>query len=350
MSAPQRKNLEGDQLTPDAQRAGVPLEDLGRGHSSDDAQPLGAPAEDLDGDHGRLAHSSRVSVSGPEADDILGLWAQNLDDLEALRIATENRLRSTLIEVAGMSKEEATATVQALVKGTADPATMPTWAWETAEMLRGIATQESYATLTLKRKLREHPFGPWAKSIKGLGDKQGARMLAAIGNPLVMAARIEDDVEVRPAERRRGPGQLMQYVGHGDPERSKRRKGEKVQYSPVAKMRVFLVAESVMKQRCKACSAAAKASGEKSWAPPPEGCTCAKTHPFRAFYDRERVKWQDHVHTAPCVRCTAAGQPPAEVGSPVKDAHKQGHALRVVGKEIIKSLWREAERLEDALS
>ena len=97
---------------------------------------------------------------------------------------------------------------------------------------------------------------------------------------------------------RRGPAELWQFCGVGDPARSRLRKGERVEFNPEAKMRVRLVAESCMKQR---------------------------TSPYRAVYDRERAKWADRDTT---------------------DLHKHNHALRCVAKAVLKDLFLEARRTE----
>ena len=45
-----------------------------------------------------------------------------------------------------------------------------------------------------------------------------------------------------------------------------------------------------------------------------------------------------------CKRCGPSGRP-ALPGSPWSDAHRHADALRVTGKEFLRLLWREAERL-----
>jgi hypothetical protein len=121
----------------------------------------------------------------------------------------------------------------------------------------------------------------WVKRTVGIGEKQGARLLAAIGDPAS----------------RKMPSSLWQYCGHGAP--SKRQRGVKGWWSPTAKMRVHLIAESCIKQR---------------------------TSPFRAVYDDARMDWADRDTT---------------------DGHKHAHALRMVGKAVLLDLWLEAQRISN---
>lgn len=185
------------------------------------------------------------------------IFAEQVDDFERLRIATANRLRA-LKDDHGLDGtpeyERVAATVEALTR------------------------MEHEATLNLRRAMRRHPLGPWVKQTVGVGEKQAARLLAVIGNPAD----------------RPNPAKLFQYCGHGDPARSRLRRGERCEHSPAAKMRVHLIAESCIKQA---------------------------HSPFRSVYDRERAKWADRDTT---------------------EMHKHNHALRVVGREVLKSLWREA--------
>lgn len=158
-------------------------------------------------------------------DALLLILADALDDLERTRITTQNRLRS-LGQVKGLEDSREARTMQLIAET--------------------LAEMEHKATLDLQRAMRAHPLGPWVKRTVGIGEKQGARLIAAIGDP---AARSM-------------PSQLWQYCGHGAP--SKRKRGEKTFWNPTAKMRLHLIAESCMKQR---------------------------TSPYRAVYDEARMDW-----------------------------------------------------------
>lgn len=285
----------------------------------------------LDSDHGDVdTQSCRVAAVPPlepieasstrdetaRADALLLLYADALDDLERVRIATENRVRS-LIQVKGMEGSPEQARLEGLT-----------------DALRSL---EHGAELELKRALRKHPLGPWVKATIGIGEKQGARLLAAIGDP---------------AERRT-VSQLWAYCGYhvlhpgqvaagphmsragvdpsSDPSQCRggaqrtdagvapsRRKGQKANWNSTAKMRAFLIAESCIKQA---------------------------TSPYRQTYDDGRTKYTDAVHQHPCARCGPAGKP-AEPGSPLSAGHQHARALRLVAKAILRDLWVEARRVQ----
>lgn len=286
--------------------------------------------DDLTGQRAPATHSrhaGRVVGSPPEpkesatpkrlsarADALLLLYADALDDLERVRIATENRARS-LAQVKGMDGTPEEARLRGL-----------------CDALRAL---EHSAELELKRALRAHPLGPWVKRTVGVGEKQGARLLAAIGDP---------------AERRT-VSQLWAYCGyhvlnpsHSTPGTQRavagvhplhpdhllygtqapvagvapsRRRGQKANWNTVAKTRAFLVAESCIK---KAAS------------------------PYRAVYDQGRAKYADAVHHHDCVRCGPTGKP-APTGSPLSAGHQHARALRLVAKAILRDLWIEAHRV-----
>lgn len=325
-----RTPLSGGQRSRDAHGKAAPA-DLDRGHEGVDDHPKDAPvnghgrvevdvrsrhavADNFNGDHRRggtrvpaVAESAGIShedrdiraVTADPADALLGILADKLDDLERVRIANENRLRS-LHQVKGLAGTEAEAELAALT-----------------DVLVGL---EKEATKSLERTMRKHPLGPWVKQTVGLGDKQVARLLASVGDLTVRPVKDEEGNLIGWAPRR--VSDLRSYCGLGDPAR-KRRKGEQANWSNTAKMRAYLCAESCMKQRCKRCTEAAK-KGE-GWSPPPADCRCAERgFRYRVVFDRERAKWADRDTT---------------------DGHRHAHALRVVAKEILKDLWREAQRL-----
>jgi hypothetical protein len=145
---------------------------------------------------------------------------------------------------------------------------------------------EHQATLALQRAVRKHPLGDWIKRTVGIGEKQGARLIAAIGD--VSYNHAED----RP---RRGPAELWAYCGFRPDQ--KRRKGVQSNWNAQAKMRAFLIAESCVKHT---------------------------TSPYRAVYDQARASWAG--------RETSAG-------------HQHNHALRRVAKAVLKDLFVEARRV-----
>jgi hypothetical protein len=280
-------------------------------------------------------------------DPLLALAADVLGDLEKVRIANENRLRQLTRSVEdsdggtrGFGLDEAHPDVARL-----------------AALVGMLTDAEHKATLNLQRFMRKHPLGPWMAAQKGIGEKQGARLLAAIGDPYFRPEITREDGTVEPS-RPRMVSELWAYCGYhvipadhpttvpqrrnvggelngSDPGAHsvaadarlagvapKRQRGTRANWSAVAKMRAFLVAESCIKQ-----------SGTS----------------HRAVYDATRAKYADAVHAVDCVRCGPKNDP-ALPGSPLSDGHKHARALRAVAKEILRDLWREAKRVHEETS
>jgi hypothetical protein len=280
-----------------------PAEDLSVDHSTFDDQ-----SARVDGDPHQLDLNALVEPNALPglADAELLIFADALDDLERVRIATENRVRS-LRQMKGLAGSKEEARLQGMVEA--------------------ICNLEHQAELDLKRVVRTHPLGPWVKRTKGVGEKQGARLLAAIGNPYWHAQQ----------NRPRTVSELWAYTGYhvvpGDPDHSGsgtqsppvgvapfRRRGTKANWSSTAKMRAFLVAESCIKK---------------------------SDSPYRPVYDAGREKYADAVHQVECKRCGPAGKP-AQPGSPLSAGHQHARAMRLVSKAILRDLWIEAKALHEA--
>lgn len=203
---------------------------------------------------------SDIDPHDPTAAVELLFCAAFLTDVEQLRVATENRARS--LEAEGLDVSPYVGQIEALGR------------------------IEHEATLALQRAVRRHLLGAWIKTTKGTGEKQGARLIAAIGD--ISYNALAD----RP---RRGPAELWAYCGYVPGQ--KRRKGVQSNWNSAAKMRAFLVAESCMKNR---------------------------ESPYRAVYDQARANWADRD---------------------ISDGHKHNHALRLVAKAVLKDLFLEARRV-----
>jgi len=302
------------------------------------------------------------------ADPLLALLAEVLDDLERTRIANENRLRQLT-----RTEEDSDGVTRGLGLFTDDPAVA-----RIASVVHNLAKLEREVELGLARQLRVHPLGPWTKRTLGLGPKQGPRLLAAIGDPywnylhdrprtvselwaycgyhvLPASQAVTDTQDDVAGGSSLHPGQTpvdshtpcarVSKLGdpdHGgaDPHASavgvapSRAKGQRANWSANAKMRTYLAAEACMKGLRKPCQ---RADGD-DYAVHVEGCTC---FPYRLVYDAARVKYADALHKVECKRCGPSGKP-AAIGSPLSAGHKHARALRVVSKEILKDLWREA--------
>ena len=251
------------------------------------------------------------------SDPMLALLADVLDDLERTRTANENRLRQLL-------RDETDS--DGIDRGFGLTLDNPQAA-AIASLVAGISAMEHQAVLTLQRGLRQHPLGPWIKATQGIGEKQGARLLAAIGDPYWNTLH----------DRPRTVSELWAFSGYhvlrgSDASQShseahtrpagvapSRTKGQRSNWSSAAKLRTFLVAESCMKKR---------------------------NSPYRAVYDEARTKYADALHGVECRRCGPKGKP-APVGSPLSDGHKNARALRAISKAVLRDLWRESKRLHE---
>lgn len=190
--------------------------------------------------------------------------AGELDDVEAVRMAISHRLKMVERGTIIVSPEHHAAML--------------------AERERYVEW-EKWSEKVLERAVKAHPLRPAIEGMTGVGFKQVGRLLAAAGEP----------------GERPNPAKYLQYCGHGDPDRSKRRKGEQLSYNPTAKMRAHLIANSAMRQM---------------------------HSPYRAVYDAARAAWADHDKT---------------------ELHKDNHARRLTAKAILRDLWRASHELSGAI-
>jgi hypothetical protein len=318
------------------------------GHASGDTQ-----ARSADGTPSRTpADISTVPKASSPGYGTLQIAAQVLDDLEQVRIAQENRLRS--LTATGPDSDGA---IRGLGYAETDPEVLAI-----AATVAGLATLEHQSTLQLQRILRKHPLGAWVKATTGIGLKQGARLLASIGDPYW------NNLHNRP----RTVSQLWAYAGYhvltsgqstrgaqlttaagalsptshivigaqqtdadggassGHPDQimsdaqtrtvgvaAKRRKGVKSNWSGDAKMRAYLCAEACIKVlRCPKQDSA-------KWVKHPEVCTCS---PYRVTYDERRM------HT--------------DITHPKwSNGHSHNDGLRIAAKAILRDLWIAARDL-----
>jgi hypothetical protein len=261
-------------------------------------------------------------VHGTIAEATLRILAENHSAFERTRIETENRLRSM-------------RQVYRIDEGVDLPEIVRLQA--SIDACRAL---EHAAELDLRRALRAHPLGGWVKRTIGIGEKQGARLIAAIGDPYWNSLH----------DRPRTVSELWAYCGYhvlhpghtgiatqspsagvdlsSSPGQAtcdthawiagvapSRHKGQKANWNSDAKMRAFLCAESCIKQAAS---------------------------PYRAVYDDGRYKYADATHQNECRRCGPAGKP-APIGSPLSAGHQNARALRLVAKAILRDLWIEAK-------
>lgn len=334
----------------------APAANSPNGRPALDAEPVDAVGG-LTPQAGAMGDSTSRVEPPRLADPLLALLADVLDDLERTRIANENRLRQ-------LTRDEADSDGE--LRGLGLPVDMPQVA-TLAATVSGIGKLEHEAELNLKRALRKHPLGPWIKVTNGVGEKQGARLLAAIGDPywntlygrprtvselwaycglhvLPVASQYSGEAHeasagdgnqahpdhVTPGFQKAGVGVVgsvdsshVSREAHGRlagvaPTRAR---GQRANWSATAKKRAFLVAES---------------------------CVKVRTSPYRVVYDNGRAKYADAVHQADCRRCGPAGKP-ALAGSPLSLGHQHARALRLVMKALLKDLWIQARAIHDSV-
>lgn len=284
------------------------------------------------GQPGHGGNDTQNPLAGPIlADPVLGLLADAVDDLETVRIANANRLR------------QLTDTGE---NGHGLPEDHP-YALRLRKLVDGLDTAEHDAVLALQRAMRDHPLGAWVKSTAGVGEKQAARLLAVVRDPywndqfdrprlvselwaycgfhVIHPGR--QDVTGTPEDR--AAGVPTHPAGHTSTDTHsrcaggvapKKMRGRKANWNQDARMRVWLIATS---------------------------CIKSAQAPYRAVYDAGRLKYADATHSAPCVRCGPAGKP-AAAGTPLSAGHQHARAVRLMCKEILRDLWREAARLHQA--
>jgi hypothetical protein len=266
------------------------------------------------------------------ADPFLALAADMLDDLEEVRKANENRLRQLTRGEDDYDKDgsnergfgldlthPAVARAAAMVKAFLCDSKVVVKLTGGEKTPRGKnCCLEHGAEKNLVAHLRTHPLGPWIDAQLGIGPKQGARLLAALGDPYMRPEVEREDGTFEPSRPRRGPAELCAYAALGDPAR-KRRHGmsqaeAKALGKPEAKMRAWNIAVSMLK------------AGN------------------REVYDKRKAATLGRLHDKECVRCGPSGKP-APVGTPLSDAHRHADALRIVSKWVVKELFREARRI-----
>lgn len=156
------------------------------------------------------------------------------------------------------------------------------------------------------------------KAEPGLGEDSFARILGHLGDPYVATPHWWEGTGTNRTLMVGEPyvrtiGQLWQFCGHGAPGRiTKGMTAEQLASlgNPTLKMLVHLQAEFCMKQKGR----------------------------YRALYDTVRATVADKTHTTPCVRCGPSGKP-AQDGTPWSAGHQHAHALRLLGKEILRDMW-----------
>lgn len=235
-------------------------------------------------------------------DPLLKILASRVDNIETLRIASENQYRQ-------LTRSELDADEKMRGLG------MPEDHREVKKVragIDGLLGLENDAIHQLERHMRYSVWADFLKPATGVGEKTLARLLAATGDPYWNTLH----------DRPRQVGELWSFCGYGDAAHQVRRKGQKVNWSPEAKMRGHNIALTCLKR--------------------PVGT------PYRDVYVATRARYADAVHDRPCARCGPSGKP-ALPGSLISANHQHFRALRAVIKEVLRDLWLEARRLHGEL-
>jgi hypothetical protein len=252
-------------------------------HTSADIQPertLGANV--LEGG----ASLRPQPIDGPPLPSgALSLAADILDDLENVRKANGNRLGA--LERDGWPTDHPDVIVL-------------------AHLMDALGETEKEAVKHLERVMKKHPLGPWMAGRKGVGLKQGARLLAAIGDPYWRSIE-----PIGP----RTVSALWAYCGMHvlDGAAARRRKGERANWSTNAKTRTWLIIGSCIKTLRAPCTGELHA----------DECACS---PYRVAYDARK-------------RYTIVNRPDWT------DGHRHNDAQRVAGKALLRDLWLAARDL-----
>ncbi len=250
------------------------------------------------------------AVSDPYS--LILLYADSLNDIEKLRIATGNRLRA-LEDDKGM-------------KNTPESRRLS----EYHDRLLGL---EKESVKEVERAMKAHPLSPMIKGVNGLGMKQTARLLAAIGDPgeretvgqlwaycgmhvIMYCPECNTRLEIRQVnEEHPEYGQYLyctkcevqrdEYIG----EAPKLTKGQVANWNSRARMRVVMIADSCIKQM---------------------------NSPLRIIYDKGREQYADSINP--------------KTGEKLSLLHQHNRARRLVAKEVLKLLWIEAKHQKGELS
>lgn len=298
--------------------------DGGQWMSEPQGQPATVPGPDSGGGQTLGETQEAPATSGPFLrSPFLRLAADVVDDLENVRNANQNRLRQ--LTRVGVDAD-------GLHRGFGLPTEHPDVV-RLATLVSQLEDSYNLAVKNLETVMKAHPLWVWAKPRGGIGQKQLARLLAAVGDPFW------HDAQNRP----RGLYELNSYCGLAPDANGvgrRRRRGEQCMWNDTAKMRVYLIAESVVKQIAQPEREVVIGGVARAYA-------AKNASPYRETYDAARAKYEEAVHDKePCIQCGTKGKP-APVGSDLRDGHKHRRALRAVAKAILKDLWIEARRLHD---
>lgn len=220
------------------------------------------PGEDVGPASGAAHPSSAGDLALLHAS--MGHYGRVLLDVQKLRLAMGNRVGA--MERDGLPEE---------------------WIAVSRAQLDMLAQSERDLTNYLKRQAKRHPLAPWIEQQRGIGLPGFARLLGITG-PLSRFATVS---------------KLWRYLGLAvdDGQAPRRRKGERLNYSPAGRVLCRQIAESIVKM--------------------------GKGGEYRQVYDDKKSEY--------------------ETSRPDwTPAHRHAAAMRFAVKRLIRRLWCEWRRLE----
>jgi hypothetical protein len=120
-----------------------------------------------------------------------------------------------------------------------------------AALVDALADVEHKATLNLRRLMRLHPLEPWRAAQRGAGEKQFARLLAAVGDPywntLYGRPRTVSELWAFCGLHTISPGGDQTCADtHLGLVAARRQRGQRANWSTVAKSRAYLIAAKML--------------------------------------------------------------------------------------------------------
>lgn len=343
--------------------------DLDRGHSSADTHERAAPVHPLHqpGQRQPDAHTKSAGLVDLSGYRTLRVLAEMFYDAQETRKRIANR--------AGRFAQ---------AEGTPDKHVLPEWL--AFEVSNAEQEEKRLGKLLVAHYSETAPKGviAWQESSDGIGPHMTARLIGHLGHPRIAVPYHWEGsgakrhlVADEPYERT--VSQLWAYCGHGDPERRGYSKVAEENFaagSTMLKTLTWNMAKYATVQKGRhiedllnpgqLCLGAQMKSagvedplaatqthpGAQAW---PGGGDLSDTAgaitetepssvapwPYRLVYEERRLATLSRVHATPCVRCGPSGKP-AQPGTPWSPAHAQADALRIVGKAILRDMWRAA--------
>lgn len=276
-------------------------------------EPMHASPRPTSTPPGSTSHAVSKDVPTPGEYDQLRVLAETYEDIQRTRVGVENRVKSLSV-----------------------PADV------VAPSLKSLVTAEKQVAEAMHCCFRRTApaVHAWVEETVGLGEHTFARLLGAIGHPVIAQPY---HWEGEGNERRlvadepyfRSVSQLWSYCGHGDPS-LRRRKGMMADEAaalgnPRAKTLVFLIARSIKLCAGTAISATEPMAGPPAGAlqsnedgpiedPNPKVGPARPRSPYRDVYEAARARYATEDKWA-------------------SNKHRDNSALRVTGKAVLKDLW-----------